>query len=60
MSHYAQMADTHCCYGAYLQRRRFRGCRAKRLYAHGPYNAQNPPLSARFQGPEGNLIANSP
>ena len=28
------MAGTHCCYGAYLQRRRFRGCRAKRLCAH--------------------------
>ena len=27
------VADTHYCYGAYLQRRRFRGCRAKRLYA---------------------------
>ena len=31
VSHYAQMADTHY---SYLQRRRFRRCRAKRLYAH--------------------------
>ena len=28
------MANTHYCYGAYLQRKRFQRCRAKRLYAH--------------------------
>ena len=32
--HYAQMADTHYCYGAYLQRRHFRGCRAMRFCVH--------------------------
>ena len=40
------MAGTHYCFGAYLQRRSFRGCRAKRPYAHSL--SWNPPLDRQL------------